>query len=286
MKETKFTVKKKILASASMLAVSAIMLSSATYAWFTMNKEVSVEGLHLYARSEGGLVIGRNDVARADATDSEDSGMTSSTTMKLLPTSTSDATTWYHADAAAASAHTAKSGSLGAITLTTVAPSGNDVGYLYLDNAANKYVLYDTFTVYPDKNAASYTDLYITYCEASANADLSKSVRVAFVCGNNVVICAPERASNDTTNLTYAVGTTPTSVTALGTSGTKTSHLSLSATNTLFSGSVDTSGKLVKVYIFFEGEDNDHYTDNLNSNGREDIAIEFGFACTAVQAEP
>lgn len=47
MKTTKFSLNKKIMASASMLLVSAFMLSSATYAWFTMNTEVSVTGMQM-----------------------------------------------------------------------------------------------------------------------------------------------------------------------------------------------------------------------------------------------
>lgn len=62
MKETKFSVKKKILASASMLTVSAIMLSSATYAWFSINKQVSVTGIDVGVKSNSTyLLIGSDD---------------------------------------------------------------------------------------------------------------------------------------------------------------------------------------------------------------------------------
>ncbi len=49
MKQTKFTARKRIMASASMLVVSAIMLSGATYAWFTMSREVEVQNIQMTA---------------------------------------------------------------------------------------------------------------------------------------------------------------------------------------------------------------------------------------------
>jgi hypothetical protein len=38
---------KKLMPAAMMLAVSASMLGTSTYAWFTMNKTVEVKGLKL-----------------------------------------------------------------------------------------------------------------------------------------------------------------------------------------------------------------------------------------------
>ena len=57
MKQKKFTTNKKLMTSASMLLVSIMTLSSATYAWFTMNKNVSVENMTVQAKAEGGLLI-------------------------------------------------------------------------------------------------------------------------------------------------------------------------------------------------------------------------------------
>jgi hypothetical protein len=48
---------RKLLPAFAMLTVSAISLSSATYAWFTMNKEVEVKGLTMQATTSSGLEI-------------------------------------------------------------------------------------------------------------------------------------------------------------------------------------------------------------------------------------
>jgi hypothetical protein len=48
---------KRIAASATMLAVSAAMLGTSTYAWFTMNKEVEVEGMEVRTKVGDNLLI-------------------------------------------------------------------------------------------------------------------------------------------------------------------------------------------------------------------------------------
>ena len=57
MKQTKFTARKRVMASASMLVVSAVMLSSATYAWFTMSREVEVQNIQLTATTPEDIQI-------------------------------------------------------------------------------------------------------------------------------------------------------------------------------------------------------------------------------------
>lgn len=52
---------KRIAASATMLAVSAAMLGTSTYAWFTMNKEVQVNGLALRTKTSSNLLISSNN---------------------------------------------------------------------------------------------------------------------------------------------------------------------------------------------------------------------------------
>jgi hypothetical protein len=55
---------KKLLPAAMMLAVSASMLGTSTYAWFTMNKEATVTGMQLKTKVSSNLLV--------SATNSED----------------------------------------------------------------------------------------------------------------------------------------------------------------------------------------------------------------------
>lgn len=48
---------KRLIPAIAMLALSAVTLSTSTYAWFTMSKEVSVTGLDMTATSSGGIEI-------------------------------------------------------------------------------------------------------------------------------------------------------------------------------------------------------------------------------------
>ena len=54
---------KRIAASATMLAVSAAMLGTSTYAWFTMNKEVSVTGMQMNTKVSENLLIAPDEIA-------------------------------------------------------------------------------------------------------------------------------------------------------------------------------------------------------------------------------
>lgn len=53
----KNTTMRKIVPAAGMLSISAVMLATSTYAWFTMNKEVEVKGLQMQATASSGLEI-------------------------------------------------------------------------------------------------------------------------------------------------------------------------------------------------------------------------------------
>lgn len=57
---------KKIIPAVGMLALSATMLSTSTYAWFTMNKEVQMTGLNMTATVGEGMEI---SLACVDASD-------------------------------------------------------------------------------------------------------------------------------------------------------------------------------------------------------------------------
>lgn len=53
---------KKLVPATAMLLVSATMLGTSTYAWFTMNKEVEVTGLTMKTKVSSNLLISENNV--------------------------------------------------------------------------------------------------------------------------------------------------------------------------------------------------------------------------------
>lgn len=63
----KNSAKKKLVPAVAMLTTSAIMLSTATYAWFTMNKNVEVEGLSMSATAGDSLEISLGSLTAGSA---------------------------------------------------------------------------------------------------------------------------------------------------------------------------------------------------------------------------
>jgi hypothetical protein len=93
---------KKLLPAFAMLTVSAISLSSATYAWFTMNKEVSVTSMQVKAKAEAGLLINEKKAA-GDAYWDDSATALSAPGTALAPTSTTNGAKWFHANSKIAS---------------------------------------------------------------------------------------------------------------------------------------------------------------------------------------
>ena len=57
--------KKKLIPAVAMLTTSAVMLSTATYAWFTMNKDAEVTGLNMTATAGGSIEISLGQIDNA-----------------------------------------------------------------------------------------------------------------------------------------------------------------------------------------------------------------------------
>jgi len=72
---------RKIIPALAMLLVSAIMMSTASFAWFTMNDEVTATGMQIQAKSTGSLVIGNKPLLDTDKTNTT---VTLDTTQKTL----------------------------------------------------------------------------------------------------------------------------------------------------------------------------------------------------------
>lgn len=194
MKDTKFSMKKKLFASTSMLVVSAMMLSTATYAWFTMNKEVTITGMEVRTHVGSNLLIQKG--ALTDTTTLTESGYITDETQEikaiLEPVSTTTAKTadfWYTLDATAdgSKLHTPIGGDTAETIAyrdydeTGLATTGNDVNgnafdsTTYTNMFSQDYGVAKTNTVYdsnsPDK-AVGYVDyvfqLKATNTESSA----------------------------------------------------------------------------------------------------------------------
>ena len=89
---------KKLASAAAMLLLSAAMLGTSTYAWFTMNKEVQVVGMEVKAHAEEGLLINEVKTANDKNWDEQAQGDATATLISLRPASSSNLTTFWHAN--------------------------------------------------------------------------------------------------------------------------------------------------------------------------------------------
>jgi hypothetical protein len=105
-KDKKNSTKKKLVSAAAMLALSTAMLGSSTYAWFTMNKTVTVTGMEVKTKVGDNLLIS-HVTGTGVAKNAENTFITSDTTsikawLEPVSTNTAAATNfWYTLDAKA-----------------------------------------------------------------------------------------------------------------------------------------------------------------------------------------
>lgn len=283
---------RKLIPAFALLLVSAVLLSTASYAWFSMNTTVTATNMQVKAVAEQGILI--NEVAAFDSTSWDSEATTNqSTGIQLRATSTANTSAWYVAystkssSSASATAtapsedltsagYTALSGATQ--TVAAVAGSNAQRDIYYVDGGTNGYDdgegYYVKYTYYL-KSSAEAIPLSInsgaqnlnivapTVTGNSGSADLDKSLRVAIVINNKAYIYAPLNSTAGT----YYVGTAHTATTPL-TGNQPTGLTSIPATTA--------NGVPVYVYIWFEGEDENLKTDNITST-LDNLTVRVGF---------
>lgn len=171
---------KKLIPAAGMLALSASMLATSTYAWFTMNKEVEVTGLTMKTKVSSNLLISSNNEAGSYKADQLIEGRKA----LLEPVSSVSGKTgsfYYTLDAAenGSKAHAASGDNV--FKLYSEATNNNATagaaGKYYYDNQFN-----GEYGIEPSANdfgtAYGYID-YVFYMKATGNAANQKLIMTA-----------------------------------------------------------------------------------------------------------
>ena len=94
---------KKLIPALCLLLISAILMGTSTYAWFSMNTTVTATGMKVQAKAEGGLLI--SATAAADSW-SNSASITLGKDVIMLPASTANGDAWYHAHSTSSSSAT------------------------------------------------------------------------------------------------------------------------------------------------------------------------------------
>ena len=305
MKKTKI-----IVPALGMLLLSTAASVTGTVAWFAVNTSVTVTGMEVRAKAEGGIVIAPYSITKSSV--SAASGTTPNRTntktdfaisvpaasafkntaennlglAELYPTSTSTAATWYHATSDDVNEHEAA----GAYTtLSSITQDGNILngngresgdGALGL-YSLDQYFLYNKYRVKCTSLADSF-GLYIRSIDVDVTgtntAALNKSLRVAIKAGTGAVkFFAPLYAADYAGDLNYYNGTAATANTGIikGAAYTTGNMLTASASEVVNAG-ID-----LEIWVYYEGEDENLKTINADGVTCDTLELEFTFATTA-----
>ena len=286
--------RRQLMAAIAMVVVSIVALSSSTYAWFANNNKVVATGMSVTAQVEGGIQI-----KTVSSTGELGSGYTSDyattadakiSSTSLFPASNAMSTAsnsivssdWYYAKAELANASTAKTDTYVTLktsgtnwTFTNGVADGNGVlayGDSYAGTkaaAAGRYYLATTYNISNVSSQSVATNLKVEGVTVSGNVNstlLDQSLRVAIVCGNKIVVYAPITYSADGRYSTATETTGTPGVAGTATMGNNNvSYLASTTTSDVIAATVGDEGSdtVVNVYIWYEGEDSNHKTDNI-----------------------
>lgn len=306
--------KRKLLGAIASLLLSAAMLSTSTYAWFTMNKEVEVRNLMVQAKAEGGLLISETSGYTAnDIWDDVANTVAEAETAKvgLYPTSTPNSTAWYHAtsktvnnaaNATAGEASTQKSDGYNLLELTSseiqAAVSGSngkkDVFFVdsgetgYDENDAKYYVKY---TYYLKTSTEGTTSLGLSSGDQNVNisvvgvtgnetsTDLNKSIRVGIEIGGKFYIFAPVSGATGS----YYVNAAATATTAIDSSSSTHDTPMTVATALSSLPGIKQTGTPVYIYLWYEGEDANCKSENVTAT-LDELTVNVEFKLVTLEA--
>ena len=263
------SLKKQLVAAVAMVCVAAVALGSSTYAWFVSNNRVTADGITVNATSEAGILISHH----GDNTYSTAASGIFNSAHSLYPTSTNDASKWFHASAKEAGKSAAADNTMKTLTIA----EKNGVGAA----DGKDYYVVDMFDIY---TTGSANNLVVSNIDVNNDTiDFDKSLRLLLVCGTGdtekkFVVAPGYNGTGDDKNVIYKVGTKAdgdknaagTSTTAYTVENNVTNILSATVSQTKDTPTV------VKVYAYFEGEDTNHSTEAFTAV--HDLAVTITFS--------
>jgi hypothetical protein len=306
---------RKIVPAFGMLMVSASMLATSTYAWFTMNKEVTVQNLAVQAKAEGGLLISETQGYGASDIWDDSANTTAEVTgakVALYPTSTANSSAWYHAtsktanDAANASSGAASANKSDGYTTLNLASNqlqAADAGkngkkeVYYVDSGTSGYDADDAkyylkYTYYLKTSTEGTTtlgldsgdqNLNISVVNVTGNTNstaLNKSLRVGIEINGKFYIFAPVSGATGS----YYVNASSTATTAIDSSASTHAAPMTIATGLGSLPGVKADGTPVYVYMWYEGEDVNCKSENVTAI-LDELTVNLEFKLVTLSAD-
>ncbi len=164
---------RKLIPALAMLLISAVLMSTASFAWFSMNKTVTAKGMAVTAKADQTFLVISNEANKTDNTSIE--ATASNASAELFPAafgsiSTNGTITWQTAYSDDINSSTAVTGSL-----TNIA-SGD----------VNKHVLSNTFYIRAAAGTIPAKNLKLSGVTVSSDSVFKDAVSVVVAVGNTV----------------------------------------------------------------------------------------------------
>ncbi len=208
---------RKLIPALVMLLVSAVMMSTASFAWFSINDKVDVDGMAVQATATGSLVITSGTTVNTGATSlTTGFGLTASTATVLKPMS------WVATgklgdgnDTAVTPGYHFVANPTDVDPATGFAPSGKELKYTAVTDGTGYYVDYIVYLAASgDKIDDSTLTANVTF---GGNSKGQRAVTVDFLVGTTVVTAATTTDAVGTMNHEKFARADGTSTVALGT---------------------------------------------------------------------
>lgn len=245
--------KKQMGAAIAMVCVAAIALGSSTYAWFVSNNKVEATTTNISAQSNSAYLVIDTKKTTKDSISSVSAGDTVTPLYPAKIEKSSGNALWKSAYADKANAATMKAGTEFTID----------------DGTAEKavsagYAVKNTFYIGTGTYDGEFTNLHITgvtvdTATADDNKNLGNAMRVLVVCGNDwqVWSAAGEKLSSS------------------------------ESTDTAFTTGVKKDqDATVDVYVYYDGDDANVYSDNLTNLTSNGVTITFAATAKEYKAAP
>ncbi len=311
---------KQLFAAVAMVLVAVIAVSGSTFAWFSMNTQVSATDMKVVARAESGLLI---SATKGEGTWSNADASAYNTAVALVPASTKTAADWYHNISSSSSKATGSSYVGTYKTLTSSANSDANIMVAVQDLAADDGVVNVTYadlnsngsyaqaddTAYFLENqffikssgeqiaigggTPNYAKLAIKNVSVtglSASGDLDKALRIGVKVGSaNMVILAPFAGAtasysvNGSTATTAQVGLIAPAVAETPATTEYYANLDTGFTGNIPAVTTD-APVTVSIYTWFEGEDANCKSDNVKAP-LDTLNVSVTFVATSTAAD-
>lgn len=249
---------KKLIPALCMLLISAVLMGTSTYAWFSMNTTVTANGMEVKAKSESEFLQIINEDGTFSDTDAQATATAKTTTNKIKPI-TAVKEIAENKKSVTQLDNTVLASNIKWAEAFSADPTKSEKATDYKEiqsTALNDYVLLNTFKVRMNPKTGvqesagklKVSDITVSSTNTTtANDALKAAVSVLFVCGDNFVLY-------------------------------KNGKYITKAENYVLVDKVTTIATEIKVYIFFDGEDDVTTTNNGTLLGEDGYKVEFSLS--------